>query len=241
MFSTPFDEESVDLLESLNAPFYKISSMDLVNLPLIKKVAEIGKPLIISTGMSTLGQVEDAVQVVREALNPNLILLHCVSSYPAAPEDMNIAVMGTLKKAFGCPVGLSDHSIGLTVAADALARGARVIERHFTLDRFMEGPDHILSSEPAELSELVRLSHITPLILGSPEKVIVGRERETINRFKKGLYAKVAIRKGQRITREMIAIKGPGGALLPKYLDVVVGRVALQSIAKDHPLGWEHI
>ena len=174
IFSTPFDLASVDLLEELGVAFYKISSMDLVNLPLIKKVAETGKPLIISTGMSTLGQIEDAVDVVREAGNKNLILLHCISSYPAAPQDMNLAVMETLRRAFGVPVGLSDHSIGLTVASSALSLGACAIERHFTLDRFMEGPDHVLSSDPEEMKELVRLSRLIPLIKGTSQKLILG-------------------------------------------------------------------
>jgi len=215
--------------------------MDLVNLPLIKKVAETGKPLIISTGMSTLGQIEDAVGVVRDAGNPNLILLHCISSYPAAAQDMNLAVMDTLKKAFGVPVGLSDHSIGITVASVALALGASVIERHFTLDRFMEGPDHILSSDPDEMKELVRVSHLVPLIKGSPEKVILGSERETINRFKKCLYAAVDIPVGKKITERMIAVKGPGGGILPKYMDVVVGKKTNSDIKKDHPIEWSHI
>ena len=241
IFSTPFDLKSVDMLENLGVSFYKISSMDLVNLPLIKKVAETGKPLIISTGMSTLGQIEDAVGVVRDAGNPNLILLHCISSYPAAVQDMNLAVMDTLKKAFGVPVGLSDHSIGITVASVALALGASVIERHFTLDRFMEGPDHILSSDPDEMKELVRVSHLVPLIKGSPEKVILGSERETINRFKKCLYAAVDIPVGKKITERMIAVKGPGGGILPKYMDVVVGKKTNSDIKKDHPIEWSHI
>jgi len=241
IFSTPFDLKSVDTLERLGVSFYKISSMDLVNLPLIKKVAETGKPLIISTGMSTLGQIEDAVGVVRDAGNSNLILLHCISSYPAAAQDMNLAVMDTLKRAFGVPVGLSDHSIGLTVASVALSLGAQVIERHLTLDRFMEGPDHILSSDPEEMKELVRLSNIIPVIKGSPEKVILGSERETINRFKKCLYAAVDIPKGKKITGKMIAIKGPGGGILPKYMDIVVGKAATQNIRADHPIRWEDV
>ncbi|MBI3342083.1 N-acetylneuraminate synthase family protein [Candidatus Curtissbacteria bacterium] len=241
IFSTPFDLQSVDLLEELGISFYKISSMDLVNLPLIKKVAKTQKPMIISTGMSTLGQIEDAVEVVREAGNKNLILLHCISSYPASAQDMNLAVMKTLRTAFGVPVGLSDHSIGITVATVALALGAEIIERHFTLDRFMEGPDHILSSDPPEMKELVRLSHLIPLIKGSPAKVIVGSERETINRFKKCLYAAVNIPIGKKITASMIAIKGPGGGILPKNIDLIIGRTAKKEILSDHPIEWDHI
>jgi len=238
-FATPFDLESLKTLEALKCPFYKISSMDLVNLPLIRAVANTGKPLILSTGMATLGQIEDAVSIVREAGNENLILLHCLSSYPAAAEDMNLKIIKTLERTFGVPNGLSDHSIGLTVATVALALGARVIERHFTLDRFMEGPDHILSSDPDEMAELVRLGHLVPAILGSGEKNIVESEIETISRQKKSLYAKVDIRKGEKLFADKITIKGPGGGILPKYLDVVIGRIAKVDIEADHPIFWD--
>ena len=241
IFSTPFDIENVELLESVGTPFYKIASMDVMNLPLIKRVAETGKPIIMSTGMSTLAQVDDAVAVVRSVGNKNLILLQCVSSYPAAPEDMNVRAMKTLHKAFGVPAGFSDHTIGLTAATVALSLGATVIERHFTLDRFMEGPDHILSSTPEEMKELVRLSRTIPLVKGTGQKTIAGSEVETINKFKKGLYAKVPIKKGQKITEAMLAIKGPGGAIAPKFMDMVVGKTAKVSVAADYPLAWEHV
>jgi sialic acid synthase SpsE len=241
VFSTPFDIENVELLEQVGAPFYKIASMDVLNLPLIKRVAQTGKPMIISTGMSTLSQIDDAVDVVRTAGNKNLILLQCVSSYPAAAEDMNLRVMKTLHTTFGVPAGFSDHTIGLTAASVALALGAVVLERHFTLDRFMEGPDHILSSDPAELTELVRLSRVIPRVKGSAQKTIVGSEVETINKFKKGLYAKVDIKRGVVITGEMISIKGPGGAIMPKYIDMILGKKAKITIPADYPVLWDHI
>ena len=241
IFSTPFDLESVDTLEALGCAFYKISSMDLVNIPLIKKVAATGKPLIISTGMSTLGQVEDAVNAVRETGNKNLILLHCVSSYPAAPQDLNLKAMETLRESFGVPVGFSDHSIGIAASVVALAQGACVVERHFTLDRFMEGPDHILSSDVEEMRELVRMSRLIPVMQGDGKKVILHSEVDTVNRFKKSLYAAKDIRKGQRITESHVAIKGPGGGILPKYLDTVIGRVARATIKRDHPIRWEDV
>ncbi|HEY4511328.1 MAG TPA: FAD-dependent oxidoreductase [Candidatus Paceibacterota bacterium] len=241
IFSTPFDLESVELLESLGCKFYKISSMDLVNLPLIRRVAETGKPMIVSTGMSTLGQIEDAIQTIRNTGNKNVILLHCVSSYPASPHDMNLSVMNTLRTVFSVPVGLSDHAIGLTVATVAIAKGAQVIERHFTLDRFMEGPDHILSSDVEEMRELVRLSNLIPVIEGRGEKSIVGSEIEAVNKFKKCLYAKVAIKRGEKITADMLSIKGPGGGILPKHIDIIVGKHAKKSLKMDHPLTWDHI
>ncbi len=241
IFSSPFDIENLELLEKVGCEFYKIASMDVVNLPLLRRVAETGKPIIMSTGMSTLSEISDAINVIWGTGNRNLILLQCVSSYPASPEDMNLRVMKTLHKTFGVPVGFSDHSIGLTAATVALSLGAVAIERHFTFDRFMEGPDHILSSDPEEMKELVRLSRTIHLIKGHAEKKIMGSEIETISRFKKGLYAKVNIQEGQKITVAMLAIKGPGGAILPKYLDSVVGKVAKTTIAADYPIRWEHV
>jgi sialic acid synthase SpsE/protoporphyrinogen oxidase len=241
IFSTPFDFECVDFLESLGVSLYKIASMDLVNLPLIEYVAQKGKPIILSTGMSTLGQIEEAVDVVKQAGNPNLMILHCNSSYPAAPEEMNLNVIQTLKTAFNVPVGLSDHTFGLFVAHTAIALRADLIERHFTLDRMLEGPDHILSSDPDEFTELVRISHKIPAILGDGVKRIQPNEYDMINTQRKSLYAACDIKKGQIIRNEMVTIKGPGGGLLPRYLNIVVGRVARKNIEADYPISWDDI
>ena len=241
IFSTPFDFECVDFLEELNNPIYKIASMDTVNLPLIEYVAKTGKPMIMSTGMTTLGQIEEAIETVRDAGNPNLILLHCNSSYPAALEEMNLKVINTLQQSFGIPVGLSDHTFGLFASHTALAIGAHAIERHFTLDRAMEGPDHILSSEPGEMRELVRIADRISVALGDGIKKIQPKEYDTINVQRKSLYAACSIAEGETINRDMISIKGPGGGLLPRDLNIVVGRVARQSIDADHPITWDVI
>lgn len=241
IFSTPFDFESVDLLEKLNVNLYKIASMDLVNLPLIKYVAEKGKPIVLSTGMSTLGEIEEAVNVVSQTGNPNLMLLHCNSSYPAAPSEMNLRTINTLKTAFNIPVGLSDHTLGLFVSQTAITMGADIIERHFTLSKLMEGPDHILSSEPEEMGELVKMVSRVNEILGDGVKSIQPNEYDTINTQRKSLYAAVNIVKGQLLTPEMIVIKGPGGGLLPRYLNIVIGRIAQTDIEEDHPITWENI
>ena len=241
IFSTPFDFASVDFLESLEVTLYKIASMDLVNLPLIRHVAQTGKPLILSTGMSTLGQIEEAVETVAEAGNPHVILLHCNSSYPAPPSEMNLQVMQTLKNSFQIPVGLSDHTFGLFTAHTAMVLGAHVIERHFTLDRLLEGPDHMLSSEPWEMRELVKMSRLIPVLLGSPVKRIQPTEYDTINAQRKCLYAARNIRAGEILTQEMIAIKGPGGGLLPRYLEIIVGRTARQNIEADYPITWNDV
>ena len=241
IFSTPFDFESVDFLDSLGVNAFKIASMDLVNLPLIKYTSEKGKPVLLSTGMSSLGQIDDAVKTVRETGNPNLILLHCNSSYPAAQSEMNLKVINTLKELYNIPVGLSDHTVGLFVAHTAIVLGANLVERHFTLDRNFEGPDHILSSEPKELTDLVKISKLIPIVSGDGIKVIQPNEYDTINSQRKSLHAACDIKKGEPIKKEMIAIKGPGGGLLPKYMDIVIGRKARKKISKDHPINWNNI
>ena len=241
MFSTPFDEDSVEFLETMGVNLYKIASMDLVNLPLIERVARTGKPTIVSTGMSTLGQVEEAVEVFRQSGNPNLALLHCNSSYPAAPEEMNLRVITTLKAAFHIPVGLSDHTFGLFAAQTAVTLGADLIERHFTLDRTLEGPDHIMSSDPGEMSELVRAVRDIPIMLGDGHKQIQPSEYETINTQRKSLYAACDIEEGQIVTCDTIIIKGPGGGILPRDMDIVVGRIARCRIEADCPILWHCI
>ncbi len=241
IFSTPFDFESVDFLESLGTKLYKIASMDLVNIPLIKYVASTGKPIIISTGMSNMGQIEEAVEAVKKQGNPNLILLHCNSSYPAAPDEMNLNAIKTMQSAFKIPVGLSDHTFGLLVSHTAICLGANVIERHFTLDRTFEGPDHILSSEPDEMASLVSISSRIPAIMGDGIKRIQPNEYDTINTQRKSLYAACDIKKGEVIKKHMVNIKGPGGGLLPKYYDIVIGRKARDDIEMDYPITWDVI
>lgn len=241
MFSSPFDFDSVDFLEQMNVHLYKIASMDLVNLPLIKYVAKTGKPMILSTGMSTLGQIEEAVEAVVSEGNKNLMLLHCNSSYPASPDEMNLKVIPNLQRTFNVPIGLSDHTFGLFVSHTAIVMGANLIERHFTLDRSFEGPDHILSSEPDEFTELVSISKQVPLIMGDGTKRIQPNEYDTLNTQRKSLYANCNIKKGQIIQRKMVSIKGPGGGLLPKYLEIVIGRATTQDIEEDHPITWQVI
>ena len=200
--------QSVDFLNFLGVKFFKIASVDLVNLPLIKKVSETQKPIILSCGMSTLGQVEDAVNVVKSTGNKNLILLHCNSSYPATIDEMNLNVIKTLKNNFKVPVGLSDHTFGLLASQTAISIGANIIERHFTLNRSMEGPDHILSSEPSEMELLVKSSYQIPKMLGNGIKIIQPNEYVTLNNQRKCIYAKKDIKKGSIITDKMIQIKG---------------------------------
>jgi len=241
IFSTPFDFESVDFLESLGVDMYKVASMDLVNLPLIEYIAKTNKPIILSTGMSNLGTIEDALEVIAMAGNRNVALLHCNSTYPAAQEDMNINAINTLKKCFNIPVGLSDHSFGLLVSTVALSIGADIIERHFTLNKSLEGPDHILSSEPDEMKRLVEVSMVVGDILGDGKKRVKYSEYDTINLQQKSIYALVDIKKGQKIDKDKLTIKGPSSGLLPKYLSVIEGRKATRDIQADCPITWSDV
>jgi sialic acid synthase SpsE/protoporphyrinogen oxidase len=242
IFSTPFDIESAIFLnDTLKVDCFKIASVDLVNLPLIRKVASFGKPMILSCGMANLSEIESALDVISNEGNSNVILLHCNSSYPAPLNDMNLNVIKTLKSAFKIPIGLSDHTFGLLASTISLSIGANVIERHFTLDKFMEGPDHILSSEPIEMKELVNLSINIPKILGSGLKKIQPSEYYNINLQRKSLYANRNLNIGEILNIEDVTIKGPGGGILPKYLDIVIGRQIRKKIEKDYPITWEII
>lgn len=180
LLSTPFDEESVTLLADLGIPAYKIASFDIVNLRLIQVVASHGKPVILSRGMATVEELDRAIDFVRSSKAP-FVVLHCVSSYPLAPEDANLAVMDTTRARYGCPVGFSDHTMGIDVPALAVARGADAIEKHFTLDRTAEGPDHALSVEPDELSALCARINEIETIVGSAEPRVLDAERPTLS------------------------------------------------------------
>ena len=215
--------------------------MDLVNTPLIRCVARTMKPVILSTGMSTLSNIEDAVNTILKEGNPNIVLLHCNSSYPASEDEMNLKAINTLKQSFKTPVGLSDHTFGLFVSHTAIAIGANVIERRFTLSRTMEGPDHILSSEPEEMAALTEMAYRIPKLMGDGIKSIQPNEYITLNAQRKCLYASVDIAKGQTITGEMITVKGPGGGILPRYQDIIVGRTALENIDSDTPITWQNV
>lgn len=242
IFSAPFDLESVDELESLGVDCYKIASFDLVNLPLIKKVASTQKPIIISTGMSSLSEVEDALHTVASTGNDNVILLQCTSSYPCPPESMNIKAIDTMRQAFGgLPVGLSDHVIGDTVSLAAVARGANVIEKHFTVDKRMEGPDHILSLTPSELKDMVLRIRLIEEALGDGIKQAAPDEMSTIIRFRKTMYSNRDIKQGEQISSEDIIYKGPAYGIYAKYENIIFGQYAIEDIKKDTPITWNLI
>ncbi|MBI3021808.1 MAG: N-acetylneuraminate synthase [Candidatus Omnitrophica bacterium] len=228
--SSAFEEESADLLERLGVCAFKIPSGELTNLRFLEHVAQKGKPMIVSTGMSTLSEVEQAVQIIRRARNDQLILLHCVSDYPANPSDANLRAMHTMAEAFNVPVGYSDHTPGVDVALAAVALGACVIEKHFTLDRALPGPDHRASLEPNELRQLVEGIRRVEAALGHGRKEPAQREAPTAAVARKSLVAARDIPAGSLLTETLIVAKRPGTGLPPALLPQLVGRKTVHDI-----------
>ncbi len=241
VLSTPFDLESVELLASLNVPAFKIASGDLTHLPLLRRVAEQGRPMIVSTGMATLEEVRTAVQVIQQAGAPPLILLHCVSVYPAPVAGSNLRAMNTLADAFHVPIGYSDHTLGDDVALAAVALGACVVEKHLTMDRTLSGPDHAASAEPAEFAAMVRRIRAIEAALGDGRKIPTTDQHETAQVARKSLVAACDIASGCVLTEALIAMKRPGSGLSPAMLPQVVGRRARQPIAADTVLTMEMV
>lgn len=228
--SSPFDKRSVDLLDELGVLAFKVASGEITNFPLLKYIARKKKPIILSTGMSTLGEIVEALEAIREMGAEEIILLHCISSYPAKVEDMNLKAMETLRDAFKLPVGLSDHSLGITIAIAAVALGACVIEKHFTLDKNLPGPDHRASLEPEELKQMVKAIRDIERAMGDGVKRPVKDEEENKKVGRRSIVASVDIPQGTTITEEMLAIKRPGTGLEPQYVNMVIGRKTRKSI-----------
>ena len=231
--STPFGEDSADLLDELGIAVFKIPSGEITNLPFLAHVARKGKPMIISTGMATLGEVETAMRVVRDAGARDLVLLHCVSNYPARPSDVNLRAMETMAAVFEVPVGYSDHTAGMEVALAAVALGACVLEKHVTLDRSLPGPDHRASLEPAEFAALVTGIRTVEGALGNGCKEPAASEAEMAAVARKSLVAARHIPAGSKLTEEMLAAKRPGTGLPPAMRSQLLGRV----VSRDIPAG----
>jgi N-acetylneuraminate synthase len=228
--STPFDEESADFLESLGVTAFKIPSGELTNLPFLEHIGRKGKPVILSTGMATLEEVRDALQTILTAGSTEVVLLHCVSCYPAAPPDVNLRAMETMRQAFRRPVGYSDHTLGIEVSLAAVAMGACVIEKHFTLDRTLPGPDQRASLEPAELEALLKSIRTIEQSFGNGVKVPAAAEREIADVARKSVVAATYISAGTILKRELLAIRRPGTGLRPELRDSLIGRRAAQAI-----------
>jgi len=241
LISTPFDEKSVDTLMEYDIDAFKIASFDAFNLPLIKYVASKGKPMIISTGMCGMSEIEDALEIIASQDNKNVVLLHCVSSYPTDPKDVNLRAINTMKTAFGIPVGYSDHTIGNTVSKAAMSIGANILEKHFTLNVNYEGADHILSSEPEEMTDIVNSRDVIFSALGNGVKKPRSVENVSINLQRKSIFTKKPIKAGETISLDNITIRGPGHGLLPKYIDLVLGKKIVVDVDGDEPLTWDNL
>ncbi|MFN4122575.1 MAG: pseudaminic acid synthase [Flavobacteriales bacterium] len=239
-FSTPFDETAVDFLESLAMPFYKIASFENTDWPLLKKVAQTKKPVIMSTGAATIASIDEAVSILRENGCKELILLKCTSTYPSSPENTNLLTIPHMSQLFNCEVGLSDHTMGIGTALAAVALGARVIEKHFTLRRADGGVDSAFSIEPEELKSLVIESERAYLALGKIQYGVQKAEEKSLL-YKRSLFASQNIVKGEKLTKENIRVIRPGTGLQPKYYDLVIGKTAQVDIARGTPLSWDLI
>jgi sialic acid synthase SpsE len=232
-FAAPFDMAAVDELDAVSGLF-KIASFEIVDLPLIRKTASKGKPMIIATGLADMGEIEDALKACGECGNSDIALLQCASCYPAPASIMNLRSMETMRRAFGVPVGLSDHTLGIHISAAAVAMGASIIEKHFTMDRTMKGPDHSFAIEPRELAELVRQIREVESALGSGMKTgPADEELAAYGYARRSIHAMADIKKGTVIADEMLINKRPGHGIRPKYISWVVGRRAARDIARD--------
>ena len=236
-FSTPFDDTAVDFLESLEVPCYKIASFENTDLPLIRRVAATGKPLIISTGMATVAELDETVRAAREAGCKDLILLKCTSTYPATAENTNILTIPHLRKLFGCEVGLSDHTMGVGVSVASVALGATVIEKHFTLSRADGGVDSTFSIEPAEMAQLVAETERAWQALGQVSYGPTEAEKKSLQ-FRRSLYVVQDIKAGDVLTRENVRAIRPGLGLPTKYLEIVLGKAVNQNVKRGTRLSW---
>jgi N-acetylneuraminate synthase len=239
-FSSPFDETAVDFLEDLGAPAYKIASFENNHLPLIAKAASIGMPLIISTGMATLSELDDAVKTAREAGCKQLVLLKCTSNYPSSPENTNLRMITHLRQLFATEVGLSDHTMGIGAAVAAIALGASVVDKHFTLARADGGVDSAFSLEPSELSALVLETERAWQALGEVRYGPTESEQPSM-RFRRSIYIVQDMKAGEVITREKLRVIRPGYGLAPKHYDSLLGRRVNRDLAIGNAMKWDYI
>jgi sialic acid synthase SpsE len=242
-FSAPFDDEAVDMLDELGAPGFKIASADLTDHPLLEKAARKGKPVILSTGLATIAEIGEAVEVVRRTGNDQLVLLHCTLQYPCAPENANLRMMLHMKAAFpDIPVGISDHTLGIAVPQAAVALGAVAVEKHYTVDKTLPGsPDHYLSVDPRDLKEMIAGIRTIEKAMGRYLKGPVEAESQAYKFARRSIVSKASIPRGTAITRDMLTFKRPGTGIYPKHVDVVVGRTAKVDIPEDTVLEWSMI
>ncbi len=239
--STGFDNDSVDTLESLNVKYHKISSGEINNFPLIKYVSMKQKPIILSTGMADLSEIDECVRYIKKFNNEELYILHCVSLYPTDFDKVNLNFIKTLQSAFDAKIGFSDHTLGIEADIAAVALGAKMIEKHITLDKSMDGPDHKASLNPEELKHMVSAIRNVEKALGCTHKVLCEEEIEMRNISRRSIVINENINKGEKFTVDNLAIKKPGTGLSSKYLNVVIGRTVTRDLIKDEILTWDMV
>jgi len=240
IFSSPFDNTAVDLLEDLNAPAYKIASFEAVDLPLIKYVANTGKPMIISTGMTNAEEIGEAIEAAREGGCKELAILHCVSGYPASPEDYNLRTIKDMRERFGLVTGLSDHTLDNTTAIASVVMGSSIIEKHFTLDRNGGGPDDSFSMEPSDLTALCRDAKTAWSALGKVDYGMKSSEQANI-KFRRSLYFVKALKAGDVITANAVRSVRPGYGIAPKFVEHIVGKKVVRNIPKNSPVCFDDL
>jgi N,N'-diacetyllegionaminate synthase len=240
-FSTPFDMESAEFLNELGMPCFKIASSDLTNLPLITKIAKMQKPMIISTGLSTMNEINDAVNCCLFEGNNQIAILHCVANYPTQPNEVNMNVINTLKKTFDFPIGYSDNGESTLVDIVAVSMGANIIEKHFTLDKKMAGPDHGFSIDPNGLKSLISQIHEVDQMKGDGIKIPQFSEIKNRLAIRKSITAKQDLQQGKKIQENDISIKRPADGIEPKYITMILGKTVNTNIKKDSPILWSNI
>jgi N,N'-diacetyllegionaminate synthase len=239
--SSLFSTEEADMLEKLDVPFFKIASMDIVHLPLLKYVARKHRPMVISTGMATLAEIEQAVETVRREGNEQIVLLHCISMYPPDYDIIHLRNMMTLQQAFDVPVGFSDHTLGISISLAAITLGACVIEKHFTLDKEMPGWDHAISANPEELRAIIEEGKNIFTALGSNRRIVTASEMEKRIKLRRSLVARRALRQGHVMTEEDIDAKRPGTGIAPDEISYVLGRKLARDVQQDQVLHWRDL
>lgn len=239
--STPDGEQSLQCLVDLNVPTIKIGSTEVTNYPFLKKIAQSKKKIILSTGMSTLGEVEKAVNVLFESGARDISLMHCTTDYPTDVEEVNLKAMVTLRDAFHLPVGYSDHTLESEAAVAAVALGAVVIEKHITIDRDMDGPDHKASMPPAEFEEYVRHIRNTEKLLGDGIKRPTAKEKDIMQQVRRSILAARDLEVGTILTEEMLCIKRPGTGIEPEFLPILLGRQLKRAVEKEEPVTWQDV
>jgi pseudaminic acid synthase len=240
LFSTPFDPSAVDFLENLDVQLYKVASFELTDIPLLKKIGSTKKPVIISRGMASLEEIVLAVKTLENSGCPSIAILHCISSYPAEAEDMNLLTIPDLRNKFSLPIGLSDHTLGTTTSLVSIALGACIIEKHFTLRRADGGPDAGFSLEPEEFKSLVKEVREAEKSLGSPQYGTTPKESENIV-FRRSLFIVKAVKEGEELTEDNVRCIRPGNGINPRFLPEVLGKIAIKDIDAGTPVSWDLI